>query len=44
LRYDNELGEGDHRHFGRTEKPYAFESVDQLLDDFLRDVARWKGK
>jgi|OM-RGC.v1.039019558 hypothetical protein len=22
----------------------AFESVDQLLDDFLRDVARWKGK
>ena len=44
LRYDNELGKGDHRHSGRTEKPYAFVSVDQLLDDFLRDVARWKGK
>ena len=44
LRYDNELGKGDHRHFGRTEKPYAFGSVDRLLDDFLRDVARSKGK
>jgi hypothetical protein len=44
LRYDNESGKGDHRHSGRTEKPYAFVSVDQLLDDFLRDVARWKGK
>jgi hypothetical protein len=44
LRYDNESGRCDHRHSGRTEKPYAFVSVDQLLDDFLRDVARWKGK
>jgi hypothetical protein len=43
LRYDNELGKGDHRHLGGKEKPYAFVSVDQLLNDFLADVARWKG-
>jgi hypothetical protein len=44
LRYDNELGKSDHRHAGRKEKPYDFVSVDQLLDDFLADVARWKEK
>jgi hypothetical protein len=44
LRYDNELGKGDHRHTVRKEKPYAFVSVDQLLDDFLADVARWREK
>ena len=41
LRYDNEPGKGDHRHLGATEQPYAFVSVDQLLDDFLADVATW---
>ena len=44
LRYDNELGKSDHRHAGRKEKPYDFVSVDQLLDDFLADVARWREK
>lgn len=39
LRYDNEAGKGDHRHVGAEETPYAFVSVDQLLDDFLTDVA-----
>ena len=43
LRYDNESGKGDHRHMGGKETPYVFISVDQLLDDFLADVARWKG-
>jgi Family of unknown function (DUF6516) len=43
LRYDNEAGKGDHRHVGTQEMPYAFFSVDQLLDDFLADVAAWKG-
>lgn len=43
LRYDNESGKGDHRHMGGTETTYVFHSVDQLLDDFLADVARWKG-
>lgn len=43
LRYDNEAGKGDHRHVGTKEMPYVFVSVDQLLDDFLADVATWKG-
>ena len=44
VRYDNEAGKGDHRHVGTKEMPYVFVSVDQLLDDFLADVAAWKGK
>ncbi len=44
LRYDNEYGKGDHRHTGDKETTYGFISVDQLLDDFLADVARWKGE
>lgn len=43
LRYDNESGKGDHRHMGGKETTYAFVSIDELLDDFLADVARWKG-
>lgn len=43
LRYDNESGKGDHRHIGGRETTYAFASVDQLLNDFLADVAAWKG-
>lgn len=44
LRYDNESGKGDHRHMGGKETTYAFVSVDQLLDDFLAEVSRWKGE
>ena len=43
LRYDNEAGKGDHRHVGTKEMRYVFVSVDRLLDDFLADVAAWKG-
>ena len=43
LRYDNAAGKGDHRHLGTKEMPYTFVSVDQLLEDFLADVATWKG-
>ena len=41
LRYDNEVGKGDHRHFGGKESAYAFKSPDELLADFQRDIARW---
>jgi hypothetical protein len=41
VRYDNERGKGDHRHFGEEESDYVFTSVDQLLDDFERDIAEW---
>jgi len=43
LRYDNETRKGDHRHVGSKEMPYVFVSADKLLDDFLADVATWKG-
>ncbi len=42
VRYDNERGKGDHRHVNGDERPYAFESLDRLLDDFERDVAEWR--
>jgi hypothetical protein len=41
LRYDNEAGKGDHRHFGSKEGPYEFSSPEQLIADFQSDIARW---
>jgi hypothetical protein len=41
LRYDNEVGKGDHRHFGKRESVYAFTTPDQLIADFKNDIARW---
>jgi hypothetical protein len=41
LRYDNESGKGDHRHFGGQEATYVFKTPDKLLADFQRDIARW---
>ena len=40
LRYDNERGNGDHRHFMDQETAYAFVSMDQLMDDFQAEVQR----
>jgi len=39
--YDNERGKGDHVHWGGREHAYTFVNADQLIDDFLNDVARW---
>jgi hypothetical protein len=36
--FDNERGKGDHCHIDRKELPYAFTSVDQLLEDFIAAV------
>jgi len=41
VRYDNERGKGDHRHIGEKEEDYVFATIDQLLDDFERDIANW---
>jgi hypothetical protein len=41
--YDNERGKGDHRRYAGREEPYAFSSVEQLVADFERDVARLRG-
>lgn len=41
LRYDNEVGKGDHRHFGDKESLYKFSTPEQLIVDFQLDIARW---
>jgi len=41
LRYDNEAGKGDHRHFDGKESAYVFTTPDQLIADFQHDIARW---
>jgi hypothetical protein len=38
LRYDNETGKGDHRHFLDKELPYRFKNVETLVADFLSDI------
>jgi hypothetical protein len=41
VRYDNEVGKGDHRHFGATENSYKFSTPERLMVDFQKDIARW---
>ena len=41
LRYDNEPGKGDHRHYGTSEGTYSFSTPEKLIADFQRDIARW---
>ena len=41
VRYDNEIGKGDHRHFGAAESAYKFSTPDKLMMDFQNDIARW---
>lgn len=40
--YYNEAGKGDQRHFGDEESDYPFTSPEQLMADFLADVAAWQ--
>jgi Family of unknown function (DUF6516) len=42
--YDNEAGKGDHRHYGAQELPYAFVTMERLLQDFFADVAKERGE
>ena len=41
LRYDNEAGKGDHRHFNGSESRYRFSTLDKLFADFERDIRRY---
>lgn len=41
LRYDNEAGKGDHRHWGDRETDYIFTTPEKLLADFQQDIERW---
>jgi hypothetical protein len=38
LRYDNQSGNGDHRHRGTDETAYRFTTIEQLLEDFDLDT------
>lgn len=40
--FDNEAGKGDHRHYGGDESDYTFTSPEQLMADFLAEVAAWR--
>ena len=40
VRYDNETGKGDHRHYGSSEESYHFESLEKLVEDFRNDCSR----
>ena len=43
VRYDNEAGKGDHRHYGVDEEPYDFKSPEKLVADFRKDCTRLVG-
>jgi len=43
VRYDNETGKGDHRHYGSQEEDYAFQSIEGLVEDFRSDCVRLAG-
>ncbi|GAB3083118.1 DUF6516 family protein [Bordetella muralis] len=42
--FDNERGKGDHCHSCGREIPYEFVSIDQLVEDFLAHVERYKNE
>jgi hypothetical protein len=42
VRYDNEAGKGDHRHYGELEVSHPFKGLEQLQADFWADVETWR--
>jgi hypothetical protein len=42
LRFDNEVGKGDHKHVGQVETPYLFTTAARLVDDFLTAAEHWR--
>ena len=44
VRYDNETGQGDHRHIEGREDAYTFTDEKRLVEDFLADRRRLGGK
>lgn len=44
LRYDNETGKGDHRHYGEVEEEYRFTTPERLIADFQGDITRWNNE
>lgn len=44
VRYDNEKGKGDHRHYRGQEEPYVFTDVETLKAYFFKDVPILRGE
>lgn len=44
LRYDNETGKGDHRHFDGKESAYVFTTPQKLVADYQNDIVRWNNE
>ena len=42
VRYDNETGKGDHKHIDGHEELYHFLSVEKLVEDFQKDIDRFR--
>lgn len=40
--YDNAEHKGDHRHLRGTVKPYKFTNIRKLIQDFYRDIEKFK--
>ena len=40
VRYDNENGKGDHKHYRAQEELYCFTDVETLISDFLADIEK----
>ncbi len=41
VRYDNEVGKDDHRHFNNVEGDFTFTNLANLIAAFQADMARW---
>jgi len=42
--YDNERPKGDHRHLDGVEEAYTFNTVEDLMRDFLADIQKRRTK
>ncbi len=38
VRFDNELGKGNHKHIGDIEEIYEFQSIEKLFSDFFNEI------
>jgi hypothetical protein len=42
--FDNQRGKGDHCHFDGKEFPYCFSTIDQLIEDFIKEVDKRRAR
>jgi hypothetical protein len=42
--FDNERGKGDHMHIAGREVPYTFTTPEQLAEDFIRAIEKYRSR